>query len=102
MTRKKTIKTSGDTELSEVERRVAEQSARLREVSKALKKAREGIEALQAQRDNIAELERYLATDWQADYEADERGEISKAVARDVLGQDTLYDLLEETSEFGV
>ena len=86
--------------LTAAEQRVAEQSARLREVSKALRQAREGLEALDAQQDNIRQLEEYLATDWKADYEADEAGEISKAVARDVLGQDTLYNLLEEISEF--
>ncbi|MBO4657601.1 MAG: DUF4298 domain-containing protein [Bacteroidales bacterium] len=86
--------------LTAAESRVAEQSARLREVTKAFRQAREGLEALEAQKGNIAKLEEYLATEWKADYEADEKGEISKAVARDVLGQDTLYNLLEEISEF--
>ena len=86
--------------LTAAESRVAEQSARLREVAKALRQAKEGLEALEAQKANIARLEEYLATDWKADYEADEKGEISKTVARDVLGQDTLYNLLEEISEF--
>lgn len=87
-------------DLTAAESRVAEQSARLREVAKALRQAKEGLEALEAQKANIARLEEYIATDWKADYEADEKGEISKTVARDVLGQDTLYNLLEEISEF--
>ena len=91
---------AGAASLTAAERRVAEQSARFREVSKALRQAREGLEALKTQEANIKELEEYLATDWQEDYEADEAGEISKTVARDVLGQDSLYDLLEEISEF--
>ena len=95
MTRKKTIKTSGEA-LSETERRVAEQSARLREVSKALKKVQDSLAQLSAQKENIKILEHYLTTDWRDDYEADEKGEIRKSVARDVLGQDTLYNLLEE------
>ena len=96
MTRRKTIKPDGAPVLSETERRVAEQSARLREVRKALKKVQDSIAQLAAQKENIAILEAYLAGEWKDDYEADERGEISKSVARDVLGQDTLYNLLED------
>ena len=82
--------------LSKRERRVAEQSARMKEVQRAMKQVMDGLEALENQKENIEALERYLRTDWKADYEADERSEIGKAVDRSVLGQDTLYDLLED------
>ena len=85
--------------MSEAELRVAEHSARMREIQRAYSQVMEGLETLENQKDNIEALERYLATDWQADYEADERGEIGKSVDRCVLGQDTLYDLLEDLSE---
>ena len=85
--------------MSEAERRVAEHSARMREIQRAYSQVMEGLETLENQKDNIEALERYLASDWQADYEADERGEIGKSVDRCVLGQDTLYDLLEDLSE---
>ena len=86
-------------ELSETERRVALQSARMREVQRAYRQVLDGLEALEAQEDNIKALEDYLDDGWQADYEADERGEIGKAVDRSVLAQDTLYDLLEDIGE---
>lgn len=85
--------------LSEAEQRVALQSARMREVQRAYRQVLEGLEALEAQQDNIKALEEYLDNGWQADYEADERGEIGKTVDRSVLGQDTLYDLLEDIGE---
>ena len=85
--------------LSEAEQRVALQSARMREVQRTYRQVLEGLEALEAQQDNIKALEEYLDTSWQADYEADERGEIGKTVDRSVLGQDTLYDLLEDIGE---
>jgi hypothetical protein len=86
-------------ELSETERRVALQSARMREVQRAYRQVLDGLEALEAQEDNIKALEDYLDDGWQADYEADERGEIGKTVDRSVLAQDTLYDLLEDIGE---
>ncbi len=86
-------------ELSETERRVALQSARMREVQRAYRQVLDGLEALEAQEDNIKALDDYLDDGWQADYEADERGEIGKTVDRSVLAQDTLYDLLEDIGE---
>ncbi|MBR0533077.1 MAG: DUF4298 domain-containing protein [Bacteroidales bacterium] len=85
--------------LSEAEQRVALQSARMREVQRAYRQVLDGLEALEAQEDNIKALEDYLDDGWQADYEADERGEIGKTVDRSVLAQDTLYDLLEDIGE---
>ena len=86
-------------ELSETERRVALQSARMRKVQRAYRQVLDGLEALEAQEDNIKALEDYLDDGWQADYEAEERGEIGKTVDRSVLAQDTLYDLLEDIGE---
>lgn len=71
----------------------------MKEVQRAMKRVMDGLEALESQKDNIEALEKYLSTNWKADYEADERGEIGKAVDRSVLGQDTLYDLLEDIGE---
>lgn len=85
--------------LSKRESRVAEQSARMKEVQRAMKQVMDGLEALESQKGNIEALEKYLSTNWKADYEADERGEIGKSVDRSVLGQDTLYDLLEDIGE---
>ena len=86
-------------ELSKADRRVAAQSARMKEVRRALQQAQDGLAALEARQADILALEQYLTTSWQDDYEADERGAISKAVDRSVLGQDSLYNLLEEIDE---
>jgi hypothetical protein len=46
---------------------------------------------------DIVDLEEYMESgQWQADYEADERGEIRKELPRGVLSQDALYDTLQE------
>jgi len=46
---------------------------------------------------DIVDLEEYMDSgQWQADYEADERGEIRKDLPRDVLSQDALYNTLQE------
>lgn len=87
------------TELSEADRRVAAQSARMKAVRRALQQAQDGLAALEARQADIRALEQYLTTSWQDDYEADERSAISKAVDRSVLGQDSLYNLLEEIDE---
>ncbi|MCR5137927.1 MAG: DUF1653 domain-containing protein [Oscillospiraceae bacterium] len=45
-------------------------------------------------------LERYYTSgEWQADYEADERGELPPDLKRGVLSQDALWNLLERTGE---
>ena len=86
-------------QLSVSEQRVAAQSARLRAVQRAYNQVMDSLEALESQKDNIKALETYLATDWRDDYEADERGEIGSGVDRAVLGQDTLFNLLEEIGQ---
>ena len=46
---------------------------------------------------DVAKLKDYMESrQWQLDYEADEAGEIPAGVARGVLSQDGLYNLLEE------
>jgi len=86
-------------QLSVSEQRVAAQSARLRAVQRAYNQVLDSLEVLEGQKDNIKALETYLATDWRDDYEADERGEIGSGVDRAVLGQDTLFNLLEEIGQ---
>ena len=86
-------------QLSLAEQRVAAQSARLRAVQRAYNQVMDSLEALESRKDDIKALETYLATDWRDDYEADERGEIGSGVDRAVLGQDTLFNLLEEIGQ---
>ena len=51
---------------------------------------------------HIAELKEYMESgQWQADYEADERGEIPHTLKRGILSQDALYNLLETIATLG-
>ena len=45
-------------------------------------------------------LNEYLDSgEWQADFEADERGEISQLIPRGVLSEDGLYNALQSLNE---
>lgn len=75
--------------------RVAKNSVRLREVENAVKQAEMGVDMLLDQWKNICTLNEYLDSgDWQADFEADERGEIPTDYPRGVLSEDGLYNVL--------
>ena len=63
------------------------------EVVKRLEAALEDFAELQP---DIAELEAYYNSDWRADFEADEPGELPKDLKRGVLSEDGLWDLLED------
>ena len=63
------------------------------EVVKRLEAALEDFAELQP---DIAELEAYYNSDWRADFEADEAGELPKDLKRGVLSEDGLWDLLED------
>lgn len=83
-----------------VDLRVANNSRRLQSVEEAIKQAEKGVEMLLDQWENICTLNDYLESgEWQADFEADERGEISKLVPRDVLSEDGLYNALDRLQD---
>ena len=63
------------------------------EVVKRLEATLEDFAELQP---DIAELEAYYNSDWRADFEADEAGELPKDLKRGVLSEDGLWDLLED------
>lgn len=44
----------------------------------------------------LSDLETYYETDWRADFEADERGELPADLKRGVLSEDGLYNLLTD------
>ena len=93
------IKEELQTNLSDADIRVNENSRRLKEVQEAVEQGWLAIDMLKGQLDNIGKLEKYYAEGWQADFEADERGEIGKGTDRSVLGEDTLYNLLDDIQE---
>lgn len=80
---------------SPAELRVARNSSRFKDVEDAVKQAEMGVDMILDQWDNICILNDYMDSgEWQADFEADERGEISKLIPRGVLSEDGLYNIL--------
>ncbi len=85
---------------SAAELRVARNSSRFKSIEEAIKQAEIGIDMLLDQWENICILNEYLDSgEWQADFEADERGEISKLIPRGVLSEDGLYNTLDRLQD---
>ena len=86
-----------EAQFSPTELRVAHNSGKLKRAEEAIKEAEIGVDMLLNAWEDICALNEYLDSgEWQADFEADERGEISKAVPRDGLYNtlDRLQDVL--------
>ena len=85
---------------SPAELRIAHNSSLLRAAEEAIRQAEMGIDMLLNQWENICTLNEYLDSgQWQADFEADERGEISKDIPRGVLAEDSLYNALDRLQD---
>jgi predicted nuclease with TOPRIM domain len=89
-----------ESRFSEAELRVARNSSRFQSVEEAIRQAETGIDMLLDQWENICALNDYLDSgEWQADFEAEERGEISKFIPRGVLSEDGLYNALDRLQD---
>lgn len=85
---------------SPTELRVARNSSKLKRAEEAIKEAEIGVDMLLNAWEDICALNEYLDSgEWQADFEADERGEISKAIPRGVLSEDGLYNTLDRLQD---
>ena len=85
---------------SPTELRVARNSSKLKRAEEAINKAEIGVDMLLDAWEDICALNEYLDSgEWQADFEADERGEISKTVPRGVLSEDGLYNTLDRLKD---
>jgi hypothetical protein len=85
---------------SPAELRVAQNSDKFRRAEEAIKAAETGVEMLLDAWEDICALNEYLDSgQWQADFEADERGEIGKSVPRGVLSEDGLYNALDRLQD---
>ena len=85
---------------SPTEQRVARNSSKLKRAEEAIKQAEIGVDMLLDAWEDICALNEYLDSgEWQADFEADERGEISKTVPRGVLSEDGLYNTLDRLQD---
>ena len=81
---------------SETEWRVLMNSYRYKGVEEAIKQAEIGIDMLLDKWEDICTLTEYMDSgQWQKDFEADERDEISKKIPRGVLAEDSLYNTLD-------
>lgn len=81
---------------SETEWRVLMNSYRYEGVEEAIKQAEIGIDMLLDKWEDICTLTEYIDSgQWQKDFEADERDEISKKIPRGVLAEDSLYNTLD-------
>ena len=82
---------------SETEWRVMMNSFKFKELPEMAEELAIAMDMLIDRWNDIVDLEEYMDSgQWQADYEADERGEIRKDLPRDVLSQDALYNTLQE------
>lgn len=82
---------------SETEYRVMTNSLKFKDLPEMAEKLSIAMDLLIDRWSDIVDLEEYMESgQWQADYEADERGEIRKELPRGVLSQDALYDTLQE------
>ena len=82
---------------SETEWRVMMNSFKFKELPEMAEELAIAMDMLIDRWNDIVDLEEYMDSgQWQADYEADERGEIRKELPRDVLSQDALYNTLQE------
>ena len=89
-----------EAKFSTAELRVARNSSRFKSVEEAIKQAEIGVDMLLDQWENICILNEYLDSgEWQQDFEADERGEISKLIPRGILSEDGLYNALDRLQD---
>jgi hypothetical protein len=84
-----------EAKFSPVELRVARNSSKYKRAEEAIKEAEIGVDMLLDAWDDICSLSEYMDSGrWKEDFEADERGEISKEIDRGVLSEDGLYNAL--------
>lgn len=89
-----------EAQFSPTELRVARNSSKLKRAEEAIKQAEIGVDMLLDAWEDICALNDYLDSgEWQADFEAEERGEISKTVPRGVLSEDGLYNTLDRLQD---
>ena len=76
--------------------RIEDMENKFNEVSRVVAALDKALDEYAAVKDRIDELREYMESgQWRKDFEADERGEIPSDIARGVLSEDALYNLLE-------
>ena len=76
--------------------RITDMERRYERVDEALQALEQAVETIAKHVGDIRELDAYYSSDeWRADFEADERGLLPNDLKRGVLGEDTIWNLLE-------
>ena len=83
---------------------------RVREMENLLNKCQMETDAFTVALDRYANLQKeqrrlfcyYGSTEWYADREADEAGELPVGISRGVLTEDTVYDLIEKSRDTAI
>lgn len=82
--------------MTQVER-ITRMEALLDKSEEVIKRIETALEDFAELGPDIAELEAYYdSPDWRIDFEADEAGQLPADLKRGVLGEDTLWNLLED------
>jgi hypothetical protein len=77
--------------------RIAHMEKLLNEATAAVSALDQAIEAYQAAQEKIAELRCYYENgQWMEDFKADEKGQLPPLMARGVLTEDSIYNLLTD------
>ena len=84
-----------EAQFTPTELRIAQNSSKFKRAEEAIKEAEIGVDMLLDAWEDICSLTEYMDSgQWKEDFEADERGEISKDIDRGVLSEDGLYNAL--------
>lgn len=80
--------------------RIEHYEALFSEASSEIARLSEALKHKERLGELLSELGKYYESElWREDFEADERGELPKALKRGVLSEDGIYNLLEEYKE---
>ena len=80
--------------------RIEEMEERYDKVRSVLEDLEEAVENFNDSITDLQALQEYMSSgQWQKDFEADERGEVPIGLPREVLAEDSLYDLLQYKDE---
>lgn len=82
------------------ELRILRYEVQYHQLALAVKRLSQALDAYEETRPAVKALDGYLGSDtWKADREADEQGLLPEGLARGVLSEDGLWNLLEEVGE---
>lgn len=83
--------------------RIREMERRLEEATAAVRQMEEALESYEAAQEAVAVLEAYLGSEeWRKDLADDEKGMLPQDLKRGVLSEDGIWNLLEDNRELSL